>query len=37
MANGAGLAMAMIDSIEDEGGAPANFMDLSGNALHEQM
>jgi len=35
--NGAGTALATIDMIEAQGGKAANFMDISGNALHEQV
>jgi len=37
MTNGAGYTNATMDSIVRLGGKPANFMDLTGNALHEQM
>ncbi|MDR0467929.1 MAG: succinate--CoA ligase subunit beta, partial [Campylobacteraceae bacterium] len=32
MVNGAGLAMATMDIIKYEGGSPANFLDVGGNA-----
>ena len=36
IAGGAGLAMASIDMISAHGGAPANFLDLGGNATAEK-
>jgi len=35
MTNGAGYTNATNDVIKLHGGSAANFMDLSGNALHE--
>ena len=35
MVNGAGLAMATMDLIQQEGGAPANFLDVGGGATPE--
>ncbi|NDP47897.1 MAG: ADP-forming succinate--CoA ligase subunit beta [Sulfuriferula multivorans] len=35
MVNGAGLAMATMDLIQLEGGTPANFLDVGGNATPE--
>ncbi|MDR2905496.1 MAG: ADP-forming succinate--CoA ligase subunit beta [Helicobacteraceae bacterium] len=35
MVNGAGLAMATMDIIKHEGGAPANFLDVGGGASAE--
>jgi len=35
MVNGAGLAMATMDIIKLEGGAPANFLDVGGSASQE--
>lgn len=35
MVNGAGLAMATMDSIKHEGGEPANFLDVGGSATEE--
>ena len=35
MVNGAGLAMATMDIIKHEGGEPANFLDVGGNANPE--
>jgi len=35
MVNGAGLAMATMDIIKYEGGSPANFLDVGGNASAE--
>ncbi|MCD4820175.1 MAG: ADP-forming succinate--CoA ligase subunit beta [Candidatus Cloacimonetes bacterium] len=35
MVNGAGLAMSTMDIIKDEGGEPANFLDVGGNANAE--
>jgi len=35
MVNGAGLAMATMDLIQLEGGAPANFLDVGGGATPE--
>eukprot|EP00775_Hariotina_reticulata_P013230 gene13230-13361_t len=37
MVNGAGLAMATMDIIKLRGGAPANFLDVGGNASEEQV
>lgn len=37
MVNGAGLAMATMDLIKAEGGAPANFLDVGGGASVEQV
>jgi len=37
MVNGAGLAMATMDIIKLHGGAPANFLDVGGNASEEQV
>jgi succinyl-CoA synthetase beta subunit len=37
MVNGAGLAMATMDIIKLEGGAPANFLDVGGGASPEQI
>src|SRR5258705_2216475 len=37
MVNGAGLAMATMDIIKLEGGAPANFLDVGGGASKEQV
>ena len=36
MVNGAGLAMATMDIIKMHGGAPANFLDVGGNASEHQ-
>ena len=35
--NGAGLAMATMDTIKHEGGAPANFLDVGGGASPERV
>lgn len=35
MVNGAGLAMATMDSIKNCGGSPANFLDVGGSATEE--
>lgn len=35
--NGAGLAMATMDMIEEAGGAPANFLDIGGGASPERV
>jgi len=35
--NSAGLCMATNDAIVKAGGAPANFSDLGGTAIHEQI
>lgn len=35
MVNGAGLAMATMDSIKHKGGEPANFLDVGGSATEE--
>ena len=37
MVNGAGLAMATMDIIKLEGGAPANFLDVGGGASKERV
>ena len=37
MVNGAGLAMATMDLIKLQGGAPANFLDVGGGATAEQI
>jgi succinyl-CoA synthetase beta subunit len=37
LVNGAGLAMATMDLLELEGGAPANFLDVGGGARREQV
>jgi succinyl-CoA synthetase beta subunit len=37
MVNGAGLAMATMDIIKLHGGAPANFLDVGGNATEGQV
>ncbi len=37
MANGAGLALATMDTIQLYGGSPANFLDIGGGATHEQI
>lgn len=37
VANGAGLAMATMDAVNLYGGYPANFLDLTGGANHEQI
>lgn len=37
MANGAGLAMATMDTIKLFNGSPANFLDIGGGASHEQI
>lgn len=37
MVNGAGLAMATMDLIKAEGGEPANFLDVGGNASAESV
>ncbi|KAG1675962.1 hypothetical protein FOA52_014206 [Chlamydomonas sp. UWO 241] len=37
MVNGAGLAMASMDIIKLHGAAPANFLDVGGNASEEQV
>ena len=37
MVNGAGLAMATMDIIQQHGGSPANFLDVGGNASEEQV
>jgi succinyl-CoA synthetase beta subunit len=37
MVNGAGLAMATMDLIKLEGGAPANFLDVGGGATAERV
>ena len=37
ISNSAGLCMATSDKIVHEGGKPANFADLGGSAIHEQI
>ena len=37
MVNGAGLAMATMDLIKQNGGTPANFMDIAGAATPERV
>ncbi|KAK9297630.1 hypothetical protein QLX08_008694 [Tetragonisca angustula] len=37
LVNGAGLAMATMDLIQSNGGMPANFLDVSGNATAESV
>ena len=37
LANGAGLAMATMDSVRLHGGAPANFLDIGGGATPERV
>lgn len=37
LVNGAGLAMATMDSIHDAGGTPANFLDVGGSASEENI
>jgi succinyl-CoA synthetase beta subunit len=37
MVNGAGLAMATMDIIQQAGGAPANFLDVGGGANKDQV
>jgi succinyl-CoA synthetase beta subunit len=37
MVNGAGLAMATMDSVKAAGGAPANFLDVGGGANTEKV
>ena len=37
MSNGAGLCMATMDLITHYGGKPANFLDLGGSVIHEQI
>ena len=37
MSNGAGLCMATMDLITQYGGKPANFLDLGGSVIHEQI
>ena len=37
MVNGAGLAMATMDLIQNKGGKPANFLDVGGRATDEQV
>ncbi|KAF6261753.1 succinate-CoA ligase beta chain [Scenedesmus sp. NREL 46B-D3] len=37
MVNGAGLAMATMDTIKLHGGSPANFLDVGGNASEQQV
>jgi succinyl-CoA synthetase beta subunit len=37
MANGAGLTMSLLDTIEDEGGRPACFLDTGGGLSKERM
>jgi succinyl-CoA synthetase beta subunit len=35
--NGAGLAMATMDAVKQEGGEPANFLDVGGGASADQV
>jgi len=37
MVNGAGLAMATMDTIQLKGGMPANFLDVGGSANLDQI
>ena len=37
MVNGAGLAMATMDIIQEYGGSPANFLDVGGGATQDQV
>ena len=37
MVNGAGLAMATMDTIKEYGGAPANFLDIGGGAREDKV
>jgi succinyl-CoA synthetase beta subunit len=37
MVNGAGLAMATLDLLSDQGGRPANFLDIGGGANSEKV
>jgi succinyl-CoA synthetase beta subunit len=37
LVNGAGLAMATMDTIKEEGGEPANFLDVGGGATTENV
>ena len=37
MVNGAGLAMATMDLIQNKGGKPANFLDVGGRATDDQV
>lgn len=37
ISNGAGLAMATCDLVTQNGGKPANFVDLTGSVIHEQI
>src|SRR4051812_23812391 len=37
LVNGAGLAMATMDIIQQHGGSPANFLDVGGGASQEQV
>jgi succinyl-CoA synthetase beta subunit len=37
LVNGAGLALATMDSIQNYGGSPANFLDVGGGANQEQV
>jgi succinyl-CoA synthetase beta subunit len=37
MVNGAGLAMATLDMLNEYGGAPANFLDVGGGASRERV
>ena len=37
LVNGAGLAMATMDIIKHAGGAPANFLDVGGDASEQQV
>lgn len=37
MVNGAGLAMATVDIIKENGGEPANFLDVGGDSTPEKI
>ena len=37
ISNSAGECMAMMDLLEAMGGKPANFLDLGGRVIHEQI
>ena len=37
ISNGGGLGMATCDLIHQHGGKPANFVDLGGSVIHEQI
>jgi len=37
MVNGAGLAMATMDTIKEYGGTPANFLDIGGGAREDKV